>query len=183
MTESNYMIFLTGFMGSGKSTIGPKLAKKLGYNFIDMDGVIEKVEGRSIREIFRVNGEEYFRRLESETLMNLSKNETRAVVALGGGALTDESNRLTVRKDGTLVYLKVSPEVILRRVGRSRARPMLLDSEGNMLVEARLHERIESLLKSRETYYLEADIVVDTSKSTVSESVAEIVAKLKGLIK
>lgn len=183
MTEPKQMVFLTGFMGSGKSTIGPELAKQIGYDFTDMDSVIEKAEGMSVQDIFRRRGEEYFRRIEKQTLIDLAEGKTRSVVALGGGAVADESNRQLAKSKGVLVYLKVSPEIILERVGRGRSRPMLLDSEGNTLDDPELSAKVDSLLSAREAYYMEADIVVDTSGSTVMASAREIASKLEGLIK
>lgn len=183
MTEHRHIVFLTGFMGSGKSTIGPGLAKKIGYSFIDMDKLIEKSEGMSVHDIFERHGEEHFRRAENETLRTLSESKEHIVVALGGGALSSEANRRLVHSAGVLVYLKAAPETILRRVGRNRKRPMLLNSKGDTMGDEELSARVETLLKEREVYYLEADIIVDTSESTVLESVGEIGSKLKGLIK
>ncbi len=182
MIEQKHIVFLTGFMGSGKSTIGPELAGRIGYGFTDMDKAIEENERMSVREIFERHGEEYFRSAERDMLHTLSESEKRIVVALGGGALSDAANRKLVHRCGVLVYLKVTTPTILGRVGRNLKRPMLLGREGGTLDDEELTERVETLLKQREAFYMEADIMVDTSESTVSESVGEIGSKLKGLI-
>lgn len=182
MTEQKRIVFLTGFMGSGKSTVGPELARKIGYDFIDMDNLIEEAEGASISDIFKLHGETYFRERESETLDRLSRRPESLVVALGGGALTNEASRGLVRSRGVLVYLQASPEKILERVGRDRNRPMLTNSDGRSMNDVELTSRVESLLSEREKYYMSANLIIDTSDLTISESVDVIASKLKGLI-
>ncbi len=182
MTERKHIVFLTGFMGSGKSTIGPRLSRKIGYIFVDMDAVIEKKNGISIPEIFKQRGEVYFRETETATLFELSAKKDRLVIALGGGALTNVECRRLVKERGVLVYLQLAPEKIIERVGNDRGRPMLLTEEGRSMNELELSERVNALLRDREPHYLKADVVVGTGESTVSESVDEIASKLKGLI-
>ncbi|HMK39397.1 MAG TPA: shikimate kinase, partial [Bacteroidota bacterium] len=97
-------IYITGFMGSGKSTVGPLLGASLGYAFIDLDTVIEAGEGKSIAEIFREKGEQEFRALERSALRLLSAR-SNIVVATGGGALTDPGSLSIVRQSGLSVYL------------------------------------------------------------------------------
>ena len=176
-------IFLSGFMGSGKSTIGPRLAKQLGFDFIDIDNVIEECEGISISEIFARDGEKHFRNLEREKLSEISSGKRSVVVALGGGTLTRKENRELVKSGGVLVYLKTNPEAILDRVESGKInRPMLLASDGSKLSRRELSQRIELLLKEREEHYLEAAIIVDTSGKSVSGAIEEITSKLKGKI-
>ncbi len=182
MIERKHRVFLAGFMGSGKSTIGPELARKLGYDFVDIDDLIEKSEGVTIPEIFRNHGEEYFRRIEKRVLDDLSGNDRHIVVALGGGTLTNEESRGLLREEGILVYLRSDPKEILERVKKKRDRPMLLAPDGSPLNDAELSSRVESLLREREVHYLEANIIVSTSGRTVSKSVEEIASKLKGRI-
>lgn len=182
MTELKHIVFLTGFMGSGKSTIGPRLAGRLGYDFADMDKTIEQSEGASIPDIFRNRGEAYFRRIEKEVLTKLSGSDGRIVVALGGGTLTSEECRNIVRVRGVLVYLRISSEKVLERVGRNRERPMLLSPKGEVMSDVDLSARVESLLSVREKHYLKANLVINATEMTVLECVDEIASKLKGFI-
>ncbi len=168
-------------MGSGKSTIGPRLAKRLGYHFVDIDNVIEENEGISIQEIFAKHGEKHFRNLEKGMLVEIYKEKKNIVVALGGGTLTRMENRELVRNGGVLIYLKTDPKVIIKRVRSGKLnRPMLLAPDGSKLSERELSHKIFSLLKERETHYLEASIVIDTSGKSISGAVEEIASKLEG---
>ncbi|HUI31139.1 MAG TPA: shikimate kinase [Candidatus Acidoferrales bacterium] len=183
MNRTKNIVFLSGFMGSGKSTIGPRLAKKLGYDFIDVDYVIEENEGITIPEIFASHGEKHFRTLEKEILTVISRERNNIVVALGGGTLTHKDNRELVKKDGILIYLKAAPEEILERVeGGKIDRPMLLAADGRKLSGKELSLRIESLLKEREEHYTEASIIIETSGKSVRGTIEEITSKLKGKI-
>lgn len=170
-------------MGSGKSTIGPRLAKKLGYHFVDIDNIIEENEGIPIPEIFAKHGEKHFRNLEKGMLVEIYKEKKNIVVALGGGTLTRMENRELVRNGGVLVYLKADPKVIIERVKDGKInRPMLLAPDGSKLSKRELSHRIASLLKEREEHYLEASIVIDTSGKSINGAVEEITSKLKGRI-
>ena len=102
-------------MTSGKSTIGPIVANVLGWDFFDLDKVIEKNECKSVVEIFESDGEEYFRKVETDTLKLLSKEE-KVVISLGGGTMASEENLAVVKRTGKVVYLKVSPEVLYKRL-------------------------------------------------------------------
>ena len=182
MTDLQHIIFLTGFMGSGKSTVGPHLARRIGYDFADMDNRIEQSEGASIPDIFNKRGEAYFRRTEVEILRELSGGDGKIVVALGGGTLTSEECRNIVRDRGVLVYLQVSTPKVLERVGRNGERPMLLSPKGEVMSDVELSERIESLINEREKYYLKANLVINATEMTVLECVEEIASKLKGFV-
>src|SRR4026207_369314 len=115
-------IYLVGFMGSGKTTAGGLLARKLGWSFIDLDHEIERGEGRSISDIFRVSGEPHFRRLEREYLERLS-HTSRGVIALGGGTFIDPDNRKLAEDTGLTVWLKVSFDKLVHRVKMEGTRP------------------------------------------------------------
>ncbi len=183
MNKTKNIIFLSGFMGSGKSTIGPRLAKKLGYDFVDIDDVIEKRNGISIASIFTKHGERHFRNMEKQILDEILSGKERIVVALGGGTLTRKESRELIKKGGVLIYLKTDPDVILDRVGRGKTdRPMLLAPDGSRLSGRELSIKIRSLLTEREGHYLEAGIVIDTSLKGVSGVVEEITSKLGGEI-
>ena len=105
-------IFITGFMGSGKSTIGKKLAARLGYRFIDTDDEVEQIHGKEVREIFAQEGEEWFREREEEILVSLMGDNRPAIISLGGGALMSVKNQTLVSSNGILIYIKSSPENI-----------------------------------------------------------------------
>ena len=124
-------IVLTGFMGSGKSTVGPLLAKRLGWKFVDADDVIVEDAGCSIPEIFRRDGEGAFRQRERATIARLAQTEN-LVLALGGGAIEDPSTRelLLKARDGRLVHLEVELDTTLARcAGTEKDRPVLADRE------------------------------------------------------
>jgi len=115
---------LTGMMGVGKTTIGKNLAKKLKYNFVDIDKLIEKNEGTSINLIFKNKSESYFRKIESEiTLNELKKN--KLVISLGGGAFLNNNIRKNVKKLSTSFWLDVSVDELVKRLKNSNQRPLL----------------------------------------------------------
>src|SRR5579863_3828876 len=127
------MIVLVGFMGAGKSTVGPLLASGLGLPFADLDQVIEQQQGRSVRDIFAAGGEAAFRAVEREALASFLAGPD-AVLALGGGAVEDPASRRLLRSVSavsvsaisvSVVYLEVGYDEALRRVGRDAGRPML----------------------------------------------------------
>lgn len=158
-------IILTGFMGTGKTSAGRRLAKELNIRFVDTDYLIEKEAGISIDEIFAKFGEAYFRRLESKVIMGISAN-TDMVISTGGGAIVDPMNLEALKKNGIVICLTASVDVILSRVGSGDERPLI--SEGDK------KETISGLLKVREPFYKKADFIVDTSAKTVGEVVEEI---------
>ncbi len=163
-------IYLTGFMGTGKSVVGRRLAQRLGWRFVDTDALIERKEGLTIPQIFAQKGEPYFRRVEREVVVEVCRGEEAVVVATGGGAIVDEESWQGMRESGMIVGLGASPEVILARVGRDGGRPLL--QGGSPL------ERIRSLLQQRAQAYARADITVDTSEMGVEEVVEEVLRRL-----
>ncbi|HAB51710.1 MAG TPA: shikimate kinase, partial [Ignavibacteriales bacterium] len=120
----NKIIFLAGFMGAGKSTIGPILANTLGWDSCDLDLLIEQRLGKKIRQIFEQDGEDYFRKNESEILIELSK-KSDLVISLGGGTMANEKNLAVLKKVGTIVYLKASTDSFYKRLRYKRDRPSL----------------------------------------------------------
>ena len=146
-------IILTGFMGSGKTTVGRILAKHGDFEFVDLDDMIITLQRKEIKAIFAEEGEEAFRNYETETLRSL-KNACRKVIATGGGIIMREENRRLLKKMGIVVYLRASFETLVKRVAKSDKRPLVDLSQST--------ERLQSLLESRKAYYEQADIVVDT---------------------
>ena len=171
------MIFLTGFMGSGKSTIGPILANVLGYDFVDSDRAIERAMGMTVNEIFLESGEGYFRGIEREFLAGL-QNHQHHVISLGGGSILDEQGFQIVASSGILVYLKSSPGNIYRRIYHREDRPVLKDPAGIRLSDEQLRERVDRLYLEREPLYARADFTVVTDDKKVGVTVDEIVRKV-----
>jgi len=174
-------VFLTGFMGSGKSTIGPILANTIGYEFVDLDRSIEEVEKESVSMIFRDHGEEYFRSRE-RTMLAKACGMMHVVVALGGGTLADEQNLQLVHASGVLVYLKLSREQVFLRLRRRNDRPLLSGPDGMPLDDKQLHKRIEDLYEAREPLYATADLTVQTDESRLGVTVDALVHRLTPLM-
>jgi shikimate kinase len=153
----HHIIYIIGFMGSGKSTAGRKLARELGWSFIDLDTRIEEKAGRTISRIFSDDGEEIFRRIEAEVLKSL-KTETETVISTGGGTPCFNDNMDFMLETGVTIYLKMSPEQLRKRLAESsHDRPLLKDIPDNML-----QEFIEKKLAIREKWYNRAEIIIDS---------------------
>jgi shikimate kinase len=166
-------LYLTGFMASGKSTVGPRAAARLGLSFLDLDRLITAHDGRSIPDIFAEDGEAHFRMLERRMLRRTTETDD-LVVALGGGALVDDDNRAFAEEHGRTVYLKVPVETIVERVAHDEAeRPLLRDDTGAPLPRDVQQARIEDLLDERRPHYKEADVTVDAGRPV--EAVVEAV--------
>ena len=171
------LIYLTGFMGSGKTTIGNILAEKLDYDFIDLDILIEKNEGRTISDIFKESGEPYFRRLERENLHKVSDSESR-IVSLGGGALMNEENQRFVKSKGVLIYLKVTPEEIYKRIKGCTDRPLLKKDDKTLFSEDEFINKISPLFEKREPGYMTAKFVIDTVGKNPEQIAEEIISHI-----
>src|SRR5580700_7549004 len=120
------VIVLTGFMGVGKTEVGKLCAVKLGYEFCDTDAMVEEKSGRSVAEVFAVNGEAEFRKLERCAISEAIARQ-RVVIATGGGALLDPDNHVSVKKAGAVVLLTANPQTIADRIGNTSSRPLLAD--------------------------------------------------------
>ena len=162
-------ILLIGFMGAGKTTVGKKLSKRLGYFFIDTDCEIEEEQGCTISEIFKYGGEICFRDLETNMLQQLQSKQN-LVIATGGGMVMRQENRNLMQNLGTRVYLKVGLEELIRRLKKDKKRPLLQ--------EARPIERITEMLEQRKSIYEEAECIVDTTDLSPQQMVSEIIRKL-----
>ena len=150
-------IILCGFMGSGKSTIGNLLSKKMGMSFVDMDKYIEKQENKTVTQIFEESGEEYFREKEREA-SRLLGSKRGLIIAAGGGTLTFPENVEAFRENGRIVLLNVSPETVAERLKSDNTRPLLAKPD-KLLAIKELFETRMPLYKSA------ADIVVDADQS------------------
>ena len=159
-------LFLIGFMGSGKSTLGAQLARRLDYHFVDMDQLIEDTAEMSIPEIFEEHGEEVFRKWEHDILRELCQGE-KMVVSTGGGVPCHSGLMDLMNSNGTTIYLKLSPEALLSRLIRSRTERPLIKGKS----EAELLEFIIDLLEKREGFYMRASHVVDGLNMTAESLV------------
>ncbi len=150
-------IYLIGFMGSGKSTIGRNLANKLGWSFVDLDRKIEATTGKTIAEIFSAYGEEWFRNVESEVLRSVgSLSDT--VISTGGGAPCHGDNMDFMIETGLTIYLKMSAEQLKRRLANSSGeRPLLKGLTGEKLLDY-----IRNKLAEREKWYCRAEMTVNS---------------------
>jgi shikimate kinase len=175
------LIYLTGFMGSGKSTIAPILANTLGYSFVDIDLEIEKITGKRVSDIFQDQGEQYFREVEHALLNEVSQRHG-CVVSMGGGTIANETNLRLVKSSGVLVYLKADAEQIFRRLKFKNDRPLMKTKEGARLSEDELRNRIRILLEAREPFYCQADVTIATDVSRVGVTVDKIVRLVQRLI-
>jgi len=174
------VIYLTGFMTSGKSTIGPILANVLGLNYYDLDKEIEKEEKLTIVEIFETKGENYFRDVENKILIELSQQKGM-IISLGGGTITNIENEKLMRSKGKIIYLKVSPGNLYKRLRNKIDRPLFRDLVlGNKSEKDFIH-RIEELLEKRKVYYEKADLIIHTDFNPVGITVDKIAKKIKGL--
>ena len=163
-------IALIGFMGTGKSSVGKELAKKLGREHVDIDALIEKVQKKKVAEIFEGPGEAAFRRLEKETILSVSRREG-LVITTGGGAVLDPQNLAALREKGVVICLAASPETIFKRVKHSPHRPLLLG-------EDRLGQ-IRRLLETRRPFYSQSDGLFETDGLTPSQVAVSILEFLK----
>jgi len=146
-------IYLTGFMGSGKSTIARLLADRLGWDFIDLDGEIEAAEHTTIAQIFEQRGEAEFRRIESEVLKNILRKIqgiAPSVVALGGGTFTQPANALMMEGHGVSIWLDCPFETIRQRIAEAESRPLARDPG-----------QFRRLFEERRSAYARADYKVD----------------------
>lgn len=145
-TNMRQNIVLIGFMGCGKTTVGRELHLRLGYPFVDMDQVIEQRQGRSVSEIFALDGEAAFREMESALLRELLVSPLpRQIISTGGGIVTRPENIQVLRCLGYVVWLQASSSVILDRTSKTRTRPLLQTENPS--------ERVAALLTEREPLY------------------------------
>jgi shikimate kinase len=161
-------IFLIGMMGSWKSTIGKKLAEKTNLSFIDIDDEIQLKLSKSIADIFRNDGEEYFRKIESEILLESTKAGSK-IISTGGGIILIPGNRSLLKSKGYTVYLKASPEVLANRIRNIGKRPLL---NANILLVTQL----ENILIERKSFYNEvAHFILDTDLLTSNDATQAII--------
>ena len=158
---------LTGMMGVGKTSIGKKLAKKLKYDFVDIDEIIEKKEGQSINLIFKNKGENYFRKIEKEiTLIELKKN--KCIISLGGGAFLNKTIRETTKKFSVSFWLDLPIKKLINRLKKSKKRPLLNKEDKN--------ENIKKIYFARKKIYNQANFRIKCERLTAKEVVEKILS-------
>lgn len=163
-------LLLIGFMGSGKTAVGRRLAQRLGYAFLDTDHFIEREAGCTIAELFEVRGELAFREMESALAGRLALVRCH-VVATGGGLPCTPGNMERLKRAGVVVFLKAAPEDLLVRLSRDTRRPKLREGES-------LEATIERLMGERLPIYEQADLVVETHGKSVNRVAGEIIANV-----
>jgi len=167
-------IFLIGFMGSGKSSLGKELAHKLGLFFIDLDSLIEEITSSSISEIFSTQGENKFREIEHQCLKETFHAEN-VVIATGGGTPCFHDNMQLINENGISIYIKLNAGMLASRLNNDKGkRPLLNGSD----MDNSFQENIVQLLESREQYYLQAKVIVEGKDI----SAKKIIEKLSGSI-
>ena len=159
--EEKKLIFICGFMGCGKTTQGKKLAKELGYYFIDLDDYISNQRDITITDLFKEVGEDEFRKIETKALQECIQDNVKALIAVGGGTPCFNSNIDAMKSNGKVVYLKMDAEALYNRLfNENQDRPLIKDKENEEMLMY-----IENLLKTREAFYGQAHII--TSGVTV----------------
>lgn len=161
---------MVGFMGTGKTVVGKRLAKALGLRFIDIDSIIEEREKKSISHIFQDKGESFFRELERKVIEEVCFSE-ETVIATGGGAVLNPLNREKLKKGSWVVCLTATPEKIRERISRRTNRP-LLKGDNPLTI-------IKDLLEKRSQSYLESDLIVDTTSGNVNDVTEKILKEYK----
>ncbi|MBI2418684.1 MAG: shikimate kinase [Ignavibacteriales bacterium] len=176
-------IYLTGFMGAGKSTLGIIIANSLGWDFMDLDREIENSIGMKIAEYFSIYGEDSFRKIEHD-MLEKSTERVRTVIALGGGAVAFGDNLHFIKNAGLLVYLKSTAEQIYERLRFKMDRPIFQTTEQTPMNKEQAMDKIRVLLSGREPYYMQAHIIYESEKSNIGKSVDNLIGiLLKRIVK
>jgi shikimate kinase len=155
-------IILVGMPASGKTTIGKMLSEQLQkYTLIDTDAVIERTEGMTISDIFEKHSEDYFRKLEHDTIQMICSSGDNKIISVGGGAFENPDNRAALLKYGKVFYLKSNLDILYYRISEDKTRPLLQKENPRQI--------LENLLKKREENFKKAHYTVDTDNMTTDE--------------
>ena len=165
------IIFLLGMPASGKTSTGKRLAKKTRLPFIDLDHYITAAENRSIPVIFKEDGEGRFRELESKYLNELVEKNSSCILSLGGGTPCFSSNIDFIRAKGKSIYLQCPADLLVARLQENPSRPLLAG-----LDELALKNKIHTLLREREPYYIQADHIINTAHKSDKDLLDELQA-------
>ena len=185
-------LILTGFMGTGKTSVAKILSRRLGVDMIDTDEEIVRKTGKTIPEIFAMplhlaGGEKGFRDIESDVIKEVTARRPYAVISAGGGAVLRRENREAFRNNGIIINLRASPRTIYERLGssadESRKRPLLSDYYGKNKddLDSAAYNRIKELLDQRAEFYADCDFSVDTDNLSPEEAADFIIKKISSL--
>lgn len=169
-SNNKKIIAITGLMAAGKTTLGYKLANKLGIYFVDSDQEIEDQEKKSTSEIFATKGEKYFRQLEQNVIKEIVDRDEELVLSLGGGAFIAEETRNILRQKAITIWLNTDIEVIIKRVGAKKNRPILNNGNKRLI--------LEDLARKRNHFYKQADIHINPGKNSRELIIEKIIFEL-----
>jgi shikimate kinase len=162
-------VVLIGFMGTGKSSVGRRVADSLGFSFVDTDQIVTDLAGKSIPAIFAEEGEAAFRDWESEALRRCAGSD-RQVIATGGGIVTQPRNHELLRQAGYVIWLKASPEIVLRRVARNHDRPLLQTADPLATIRELLDSRLPLYRACAQEEVNTSDLTLDETAHGITES-------------
>lgn len=174
-------LILTGFMATGKSVVGPLVARRLGWIFVDSDAEIVRRAGKPIADIFSAHGEAHFRTLEREVIAEIAGDLSQcpqchgprpAVIATGGGAIVDLGSCAALKSAGVIICLTARPQVIAARVERSRRKRPKLAESGKPVIE-----RVRELMAERAEAYARVDVTIDTSDLAPEEAAEKVITE------
>ena len=164
-------IVLIGMMGSGKSTIGALLSKKINMKFVDVDTEIEQIEKQTVSQIFKLKGEKYFRTIEVKIILSLlDSKEKQLVLSLGGGSFLEEKVRKNVKNNSLSFWLDWKPSTIIKRIKKSSKRP---------LIQGLDDQEIEKMMLERNKYYAKSNFKINCDNHKKNEIIDKIVSILK----
>jgi len=170
MLKNCNIIAITGIMGVGKTTIGQKLASKLGYYFVDLDQEIEDREGMSINQIFSKKSEGYFRELEKSIIKEIITRDEKMVISLGGGSFVEDDIRKILLEKTVVIFLNASIDVILHRIGNKNNRPLLNNVDKRKV--------LQDLMDQRYKFYSQAHLEFESGVVSQDEMVEDIIKKI-----
>ena len=170
MKAADVNLYLVGFMGTGKTSVGRHVAEHLGFDFLDTDELIQSHTGRTIADIFAKDGEPAFRELERKVVQELSTRE-KTLISTGGGLPTNEENLSALKSFALVICLWASPEKIWERVKNQSHRPLLHDADPQ--------QKIRELLATREPFYKQADVLINTDLRSVREAAQQVALQYK----
>lgn len=173
--QNNKIILLVGLMGSGKTSVGKRLAKKLGLPFVDGDQEIEKAAGLSLVDVLKCFGEEEYRAGEQRVMKRLLQGHA-CVLASGGGSFVPEQTRELARQNAITVWLKADVETLYHRTAGRKHRPFLKAND------EQLKYRLEEYIQDEYPYYSEADIVVETKEEAVEKTVDRVIKSIESFL-
>jgi len=173
LRENSSPVFLTGFMGVGKSTIGKELSKMTGRTFLDTDHLIEEEEGQSVHQIFQQKGEQEFRKLEKNAILKSAQSKN-TIVSLGGGAIMDPDNLNHILTSGKLVLLSLDEETLVKRLSHTKnIRPLFAGMNSQ-----EIKNKIHSLLSARASGYARAHFEISTRDHSPHETAQALISKI-----